>query len=90
MYLMENGSCTNIFEVPHGTVVAIRDTVPAQFFEQYYECTKNWLDAFVDAVGIALGTVSAIVPIILLLVLPFMYLWLNFSGHAKPREKYSK
>ena len=58
-----------------------------------YWCTVGVLstaDALTNAAGIASGNAAVGVPIMMFMMLPLLYLWLQMSGHAQPRPEYEK
>lgn len=63
---------------------------PTPFVETYFECTLTRMDALINAVGIAGGNTGALVPVVLLCLLPLLYVWLTATGHHSPKEEYSR
>ena len=58
------------------------ETPPFPLVEQFYECTAEPINAFQDALGIAVGNAAFWVPLILCIFLPLVYLFLNFYKDA--------
>ena len=63
---------------------------PVILTQPYYECNNNWQTSLLNAVGISYGNTSAIVPMIILILLPLIYFYLQSIGYSPPIEEYTK
>ena len=88
MYQLKNGSCANPFSVPKSAFEAMIYNPPTPIVENYFECTLSNVDAFNNAIGIASGNTSAYMPVIVLLLLPFIYILLKVFNVPLPKEEY--
>ena len=90
LFLVNNGSCAPQFTIPETSYANLIQSAPTPIVESYYQCVLTWSDALTNAAGIAGGNVSIIVPIILFMALPVIYLWLKFTGNVTPIPEYDK
>jgi len=91
MFQMLNGSCSDIYSMSEETFATLQASAPTAITERYLQCTMKPMDAFNDAIGIAAGNATTIVPIFFLLVLPIFYFMETFFGvDLKGRSKYSE
>lgn len=61
---------------------------PTPITEKFFQCTLTELDAVNNAIGIASGNTTTIVPVAVLLLLPFIYLWLKAFNIPIPVPEY--
>lgn len=90
LYQLVNGSCGDPFGVPAPVFQQLVDNPPTPITESYYQCTLTEYDAVNNAVGIASGITTTIVPIAVMLLLPFIYLWLKAFNIPLPVPEYSE
>lgn len=90
LFLVNNGSCATQFTIPDTAYASLLSTVPTPIVENYYQCVLTWSDALTNAAGIASGNVAIIVPIILFMALPLIYVWLQLTGNVAPKPEYDK
>jgi hypothetical protein len=55
----------------------LRDSPPQPLNERYLQCTVPWYDAIFEAQGIASGNASLAVPLIMGLLLPILFLYMQ-------------
>jgi len=90
LFLVNNGSCAPQFTIPDSDFASLVETVPTPIVESYYECVLTWSDALTNAAGIASGNVAIIVPVILFMALPIIYLWMQCTGNVTRKPEYDK
>lgn len=90
MYQFNDGSCSDVYGLTvQGAVNLIRNP-PTDFVERYYECAMAPQDALNDAIGIASGNATTLVPIAFMVLLPFLYIWLDITGHSKMKDEFTE
>lgn len=89
MVSVENGSCNDILSVPDATAFHIYSEIPTPLVEDYVECTLLPSDSFINAIGIAVGNAGFFVPLALLVLMPFVYMWLYATGSYDDEDRYS-
>lgn len=62
---------------------------PVQFTQTYLECYDSVETSFINAVGIASGNVQIFIPVVVLVLLPFLYLFLVVLRQVPPKPEYS-
>jgi hypothetical protein len=55
----------------------LRSTSPAPLDERYLQCTVPWYEAIFEAQGIAAGNAALAVPLIMGVLLPFLFLYMK-------------
>jgi hypothetical protein len=90
LYQLVNGSCADPFSIPPEVYDKLVESPPTQITEVYYQCTLTELDAVNNAIGIASGNTTTIVPVVVMLLLPFIYLWLKAFNIPMPVPEYSE
>lgn len=85
---VNNGSCADIFSVSDNAFRQMISTYPVKFTEDYYECYPHVFDALIDSIGIGAGNAAMYVPLVFSVVLPFLYLWLDYIGIKTPSTEY--
>lgn len=90
MHLIEDGSCGRQFTIPDESFALLIANPPTPIVENYYECTLHPFTAMFNAIGIATGNISALVPIFMFVLLPVMYVWLTLTGNVQSRHEYDK
>ena len=90
-YNVDMGSCKPSIVMPSQYFDNIMNNPPQQLEENYYTCKPSVLSAFSDAVGIAVGNMSALAPIVLIFVIN-VYLFGMKSSKAKNdvKQTYAK
>lgn len=64
---LESGSCTDSIASPK--FLSLADHPVAKLTEQYFQCSNTYYDVVVNSLGIATGTYSLVLPLLLLLVM---------------------
>lgn len=86
MHVLRGGACEDVLSMSRETYLSLVSAPPVELSEKYYECNTAPADAFNDAIGIASGNTSTIVPIVFMVLLPFIYLWITISGGIAKHE----
>jgi len=89
-YQLNNGSCTNSISISDYSWEKLAASPPAALTQDYYKCTAGVYSSVFNAVGIASGNVATVIPIVVLLVLPFFYFFLQAIGQVPPKIEYTK
>lgn len=89
---LPDGACTasGIYSIPSAQFQRLIETPPARVTEKYYKCSPFIQDAFNDAVGIGSGNASTLVPVLFALLLPALYMWLDYVGHIQSAPEYDE
>ena len=86
MNILDGGACEDVLSMPFDAFSSLVSVPPEDLTEKYYECNTAPADAFNDAIGIASGNTATIVPIVFMVLLPFIYLWITISGGIAKHE----
>ena len=89
LYQLINGSCGDPFSIAPSSFSQLINVVPTQLTESYYECHLSETDAVSNAIGIASGNTSTVVPVVIMALLPLIYLWLKAMNIPMPNKEYS-
>ena len=89
LYQIPNGSCNDIYSITDTAFIELATNAPVKFTEDYYECYPHVIDALIDSIGIGSGNASMYVPLIFAIILPFLYLWLDYIGIQTPSTEYN-
>ncbi|CAE7537794.1 unnamed protein product, partial [Symbiodinium microadriaticum] len=85
---IENGACRDSFTIDKWKDLV--DNPPTPLVENYYECVETPESALFQSVGVSVGNTSALVPIVLLGTLPFLFLYFQLSGKAPLKPEYEE
>jgi hypothetical protein len=88
-YELSNGSCADSVTIPAASMDRLAAVPPELLVEPYYNCRKSHTTILSNAVGIAVGNVHALLPILFLLVAQ-MYLVLLYWEGKPPVQTYVK
>ena len=75
---IEDGACKDTFTIENWD--KLRNNPPTELVEKYYECVATEEQALFLSIGVAAGNTSTLVPIALLCILPFLFMYLQVSG----------
>lgn len=89
-YQLNNGSCRDSISLSETGWNNLLAAPPTQLTQAYYKCTETPSSALFNAVGIASGNVSTVIPIVVIFLLPVMYLFLQAIGQVPPKVEYTK
>jgi hypothetical protein len=89
-YQLYNGSCRNTEAIPFEVWNQLVVVPPVQFTQLYYECYDQTRAAIVSALGIASGNAQIFLPILMFLILPFLYLILLVIHEVPPKAEYKE
>ena len=84
-----NGSCSDSVLLSDQAFTNMENLPPHSLEESYYSCTKTPRSAILGAIGIAVGNISAIMPILFVFCVQLYFSILYFRGVA-PLQTYSK
>jgi hypothetical protein len=88
LFLLNDGSCAEQFVISDAAFDNMINSPPTPIVETYYDCVMTPYDSMMNAAGVASGNVSLIVPILVFMVLPLMYLWLTLTGNVQSKPEY--
>jgi hypothetical protein len=89
-YTLLNGACANSISLTEEAWERAGVNPPTRLIEYYYECRKDTRSAVVDALGIAVGNTSLIVPILGAIIIPLLYLYYTLTNTVPPKDDYTK
>ena len=52
---------------------------PAQIIEDYFKCKANPTDSIINGTGVAVGISTIVVPALVILTMPLIYIYLHFT-----------
>jgi hypothetical protein len=90
LFLLNDGACSKQFLVSPDAFARMVATPPTPVVENYVQCTLTPTNSFMNAVGIASGNVSAMIPVVLFVLLPAVYIWLSITGNVKQKAEYEE
>ena len=85
---LHNGSCTDTITIPN--FISLANIPPLQLTEAYYECASTYISAFINALGIASGTVSIFIPLVVIIMLLCPLIIAVCKGKQVEVQKYGK
>eukprot|EP01035_Chromulina_nebulosa_P017996 gene17996-23634_t len=86
-YQILHGACNNTFNSPNWNDLA--SSPPTLLTESYFRCTPFVLTALESAVGIANGNTSTVMPFLIFVLIPSIYILLSKYGLLR-QESYTK
>lgn len=89
-YQVPQAACMDTFDIGDEAWDLLEKYPPVDLIEKYYSCYQKPIDAIFNAVGIATGNTSIVVPIVCIICLPILFLYLQLSSRTPPKEEYSK
>jgi hypothetical protein len=84
-----SGSCSDSFSTSHFPQLASSSNLPAPLTEKYYECDNTKTSSLINAIGIASGNTASFGPILIILILPLMYLYLQATKQVLSYDRHT-
>lgn len=84
-----SGSCFDSFSTPYFTQLSSASNLPAPLTEKYYECDQSKTSSLINAIGIASGNTASFGPILIILILPLMYLYLQATEQVLQYDRHT-
>lgn len=82
-------ACTDSFDISENAWKILENNPPIELVEKYYSCSQKPVDAAFNAVGIATGNTSIMVPIACIICLPILYVYLLVFAGVPPSDDYT-
>lgn len=83
------GACFDSFSTPHFTHLASSSNLPAPLTEKYFECDNTKASSLINAIGIASGNTASFGPILIIMLLPLLYLYLQATKQSLHYDKHT-